>query len=470
LNTQKQPLNNLPAMKKLITGIFLLLTVNAIAQRDVVEDTTAKSAITGFGKYDGVKTEVKIGTVGGSISSADGVVILIFPEDALSKKTTISIQPVENMAINGNGKGYKMEPSGILFNKPATIVFNYANEDTANNAQALMNIAMQDENGKWFKLNKTVTDTVSKTIIGSINHFSTYVNFSKAKIFPKYARVKVNGSIRLKIQGALYDDTDENVITLTPLNGIIEYPSMIWKVNGIEKGNSTMGYISTSTNGSAIFQAPAKVPEQCLAAISVSPKRNLSSSIAQYNNFFMVSNVLIYDNAYKVTMVHSSNDPGGGGYYGTVNYKDTGSFIVSVTGKEARVIEKENKNTHSYITYKGQCKVVELQPGSGSIHVLGVSGTRVIPPATADGNAWVEIFFKRAPTIFPLLQYTCPHLNGKGTFTRNSAQARAMGAMVPALPISVKFELKDEEQTILQLGNEADGGIIKITVKKLNDE
>jgi hypothetical protein len=124
-----------------------LVTINAIAQTDAAADTTAKPAITAFGKDDGVKTEIKIGTAGGSISSADGVVTLIFPEDALSKKTTISIQPVENMAINGNGKGYKMEPSGIIFNKSATIVFNYANEDTANNAQALMNLAMQDENG-----------------------------------------------------------------------------------------------------------------------------------------------------------------------------------------------------------------------------------------------------------------------------------------------------------------------------------
>jgi hypothetical protein len=455
-------------MKKILAFCFLLIAINASAQTDAATDTTAKPAITGFGKDDGAKTEIKIGTAGGSISSADGVVTLIFPEDALSKKTNISIQPVENMAINGNGKGYKMEPSGIIFNKPATIVFNYANEDTANNAQALMDIAMQDENGKWFKLNKTVKDTVAKTITGSIKHFSVYVNFSKAKIFPKYARVKVNGSIRLKIQGALYDETDENVITLTPLNGVIEYPSMNWKVNGIEKGNSTMGFISASTNGTAIFQAPAKVPEQCLAAISVSPKSNSSSS--RYLSSFMVSNILIYDNAYKVTMVHSSKDPGGGGYYGEISYKDTGSFIVSVTGKEARVIEKENKNTHSYITYTGQCKVVELQPGSGSIHVLGVSGTRVIPPATTDGNAWVEIFFKRAPTIFPLLQYTCPDLDGKGTFTGNSAQARAMGAMVPALPISVKFELKAEEQTILLVGDEGGEAFIKFTVKKLKDD
>jgi hypothetical protein len=456
-------------MKKIIPFLFLLIAVKATAQNNIAADTTAKPAITGFGKDDGVKTELKIGTAGGSISSADGVVTLIFPEDALSKKTTISIQPVENMAINGNGKGYKMEPSGILFNKPATIVFNYANEDTANNAQALMDIAMQDENGKWFKLNKTVKDTVAKTITGIIKHFSTYVNFSKAKIIPKYTRLKIGGSIRLKIMEAYYDDTEENVITLTPINGVTEYPVMNWKVNGIEKGNSTVGFISASTKGSAIFKAPEKVPVPALVAVSVSQVYN-SAIVKRYGYNFMVSNILIYDNAYKVTMVHSLKGAAGS-QLGAANYMDTGSFIVSITGKEATVIEKENRNTTSSLDYKGRCTIQQLQPGSGTIHILGVSSTRVITPLTPDGNPWVEIFFKRAPAIMPLIEMTCPHIHKSGTYTDTNADARAsMAGMIPAFPTQVKFELKEEEQTILELGKEGDGVFVKFTVKKLKDD
>jgi hypothetical protein len=469
LNTQKQPLNNLTAMKKIMTVVFLLLAIHATAQTDAVSDTMAKPAITGFGKNDGDKTEMKIGKDGGSISSSDGVVTLIFPEDALAKKTNISIQPVENMAPNGNGKGYKMEPSGIQFNKNATIVFNYANEDTANNGQALMNIAMQDENGKWFKLNKTVKDTVAKTITGSIKHFSTYVNFSKAKITPAYARLKVDRSIRLKIIEAYYDDTEEDVITLTPINGVTEYPVMNWKVNGIEKGNSTVGFISASTKGSAIFKAPEKVPVPALVAVSVSQVYN-SAFVKRYGYNFMVSNILIYDNAYKVTMVHSLKGAAGS-QLGAANYMDTGSFIVSITGKEATVIEKENRNTTSSLDFKGRCTIQQLQPGSGTIHILGVSSIRLIPPATQAGNPWVEIFFKRAPPIAPLIQITCPHLNGKGTYTDTNAEARTfMASMMPAFPIQVKFELKEEEQTILLLGKEGGESFVKFTVKKLSDD
>jgi hypothetical protein len=457
-------------MKKFITSIFLFLSIHASAQTDAAVDTIARYAITAFGKDDGVKTEMKIGKDGGSISSKDGVVTLIFPEDALSKKTNISIQPVENMAPNGNGKGYKMEPSGILFNKPATIVFNYVNEDTANNGQALMNIAMQDENGKWFKLNKTVKDTVAKTITGIIKHFSTYVNFSKAKIIPKYTRLKIGGSIRLKIMEAYYDDTEENVITLTPINGVTEYPVMNWKVNGIEKGNSNVGFISASTNGSANFKAPEKVPVPALVAVSVSEVYN-SAFVKRHGYNFMVSNILIYDNAYKVTMVHSLKEAAAGSQLGASNYIDTGSFIVSVTGKEATVIEKENRNTTSSLDYKGHCTIQQLQPSSGSIHILGVSSIRLIPPATQGGNPWVEIFFKRAPPIAPLIQITCPNLNGKGTFTGTNAEARTlMASIMPAFPTQVKFELKEEEQTILLLGKEGGDTFVKFTVKKLKDE
>ena len=442
--------------------------MNAIAQTKATGDTIAIPAITGFGKDDGVKSEIKISSAGGRISSSDGVVTLIFPEDALSGKTNISIQPVTNLAPNGNGKAYRMEPSGITFKKNATIVFNYSNEDTANNAQAFMDIAMQDENGKWYKLNKTVKDTVAKTITGSIKHFSYYVNFSKAKITPGYTRLKVNGTLRLKIVGAFGDDTDEDE-ELIPLK--IEYPTMNWKVNGIEKGNSTVGLISASTNGTAIFKAPEKVPAQNPVAINVQQTYN-SNFVKRYGNNYMVSNILIYDNAYKVTMIHSIYEAPSAGLFMAVNYKDTGSFIVSITGKEATVIEKENRNTTSNLDYKGKCKVQQLQPGTGSIHILGVSSIRIIEPTTPGGNHWVEIFFKRAPTIIPSLKFTCPPVGGRGDdYTGTNEKGRVLAAsMISAFPMQVRFELKDEDQTILQIGKEGDNTYVKFTVKKLKDE
>jgi hypothetical protein len=446
-------------MKKIITGFFLLLAIHATAQTDAVDDTTAKPAITGFGKDDGNKTELKIGKDGGSISSSDGVVTLIFPEDALPKKTNISIQPVENMAPNGNGKGYKMEPSGILFKKSATIVFNYSNEDTANNSQALMNIAMQDENGKWFKLNKTVKDTVAKTITGSIKHFSTYVNFSKAKIIPRYTRLKVGRSIRLKITEAYYDDTDENVITLTPINGITEYPVMNWSVNSIEKGNSTVGFISTSTNGSAIFKAPEKVPAQNPVTVTVREVFKLASN-NRYARTEMVSNIFIYDNAYEVSLIYKQDA-------GQANIIDSGSFAVLVEGDNAKVLRIINNNcVHLHNVPECAIKLINPSQNHGNIHITGIKKITVVP-AQPPNDAMVEISFIAAPIIYSTFLFTCKDAKGK-LFSATTHAATGIVAQSPAQPLFIKFFAKEGEQKIIDM--QLPGGYFKVTVKKIKDE
>lgn len=88
-------------MKKIITLLLLIVSVTVSAQNNTVEDTTAKPAITAIGKSDGEKTEIKIGKEGGGIVSADGKIIVIIPEGAVSKKTTFSIQPTTNPMPNG---------------------------------------------------------------------------------------------------------------------------------------------------------------------------------------------------------------------------------------------------------------------------------------------------------------------------------------------------------------------------------
>ncbi len=449
-------------MKKIIVFTFLFVTVNVFAQNIPVDDTTAKPAITAIGKPDGEKIEMKIGKDGGSISSSDGKVTLVFPKGALSKKTNISIQPVTNLAPNGNGKAYQMEPSGTHFEQPATLIFHYTDEESKDSMQYLMSIAMQDNTGKWYQLKKISLDSGAKTISGNIKHFSAYVNFSKAKIDPASARVKVNGSKRLKIIGAFSDDTDEDE-ELAPL--VIEYPAMKWSVNGIPNGNSAVGVISASHGGSAIFQAPAQIPAQNPVAVTVQPEHS-SAFNNRYRVSRLVSNITIYDGDYEVKMISTMNGSAGS-QLGAVKYKDYGSFIISLNENKAKVTEVVNKNAE--FTYIGKCAIVQLKPGQGNINIIGVQGIRVIPGATPRDNPWVEIFFVRSPTVLPLLQFTCPNLKG-GTFTTTAAQANAIGFSIPAFPMSIKFEAKEGEQTILKFGEEGGEIYARFTVKKITDE
>jgi hypothetical protein len=45
-----------------------------------------------------------------------------------------------------------------------------------------------------------------------------------------------------------------------------------------------------------------------------------------------------------------------------------------------------------------------------------------------------------------------------------------MVAAMPAYPIQIKFEAKEEEQTLLELGAEGSELYVKITVKQIKEE
>ncbi|MBK5269603.1 MAG: hypothetical protein JJE22_01190 [Bacteroidia bacterium] len=457
-------------MKKIIVFISLFVTINASAQNIPVEDTIAKPAITEIGKPDGEKIEMKIGKEGGSFMSSDGKIRLVFPEGALSKKTTISIQPTTNLAPNGNGKAYKMEPSGINFQQPVQIIFNYTENETEGNSPLLLGIAMQDDKGLWSSLNKAVVDTVAKTLKAEIRHFSSYVNFSRAKIDPASARVKVNGSRRLKIVGAFTDDTDEDV-DLVPL--LIEYPDMKWSVNGIANGNSSVGIISASQNGSAIFQAPAQIPQQNPVAVTAQPDYS-SAFNNRYHVSRLVSNITIYDDAYEVKMVAAITGGSPKAWTGVISYKDEGSFIVSLEKNRPAVINIKNH----FEVFTNNCYAKTILNPNTCTGILHVAGTRQIKvtPADPPGQPFpiVEIWFLPYPIELTRYKQTCPPPPGvKETVTAtidlsNMAMLMFMGK--PAIPQYIKFIAKDEEQIILESPRGVSEIYYKIWVKKVKEE
>ena len=171
-----------------------------------------------------------------------------------------------------------------------------------------------------------------------------------------------------------------------------------------------------------------------------------------------------------VTII-SSMDGTAGSELGTVAYKDTGSFVVSLNGKDTKIIEKVNKNVPDKLDYSGKCIITQLKKGSGNVHLIGAQSIKVTPPSAPGNNSWVEIAFKRAPTILPLLQFKCPPVGKGGWTTNTNAQGNAMIApMIPAYPQYIKFEAKEGEQIILEQGKPGEPIYIKITVTQLKEE
>jgi hypothetical protein len=459
-------------MKKILIVTLLLISLAVSAQNEVAEDTIARPAITEAGKAEGTRKEMKIGKDGGSIISSDGKIALIIPEGAISKKTNFSIQPITNMVPNGNGQAYRLEPSGIQFQKPVQLIFYYTPEESADSAQLLMGIAMQDNTGQWFSLKKFVLDTIAKTMTGNITHFSDWSKFDRIKIDPSYGRLKVKKSMNLSIN-IISDDSGDELSALSPIKKSGIPWKAVWMANEIVNGNATEGKIAVTYRTAIRYTAPNSLPPKNPVAVTA----ELTGIAYRLNGVTfeklrLVSNILIYDNAYEVTLISKLNGTAGS-ELGTVTYRDTGSFVVSLTGKQPTLIEKVNKNLPDKLEYNGKCQITQLKVGSGNIHILGVVYIKLIPdPTSEEANKWIELQFKRAPSIFPVLQFKCPPVGHGGWTTSNNAAGNAMMAAVPAFPQIVRFELKEGEQTLLPLIGESDSDEIylRIRVKQLKDD
>ena len=377
---------------------------------------------------------------------------------------------------NGNGQAYRLEPSGIRFQKPVQLIFHYTDEESADSMQLLMGIAMQDKSGQWYSLKKFLLDTVTKTIRGDINHFSDWSKFDQLKLYPKSGRLKVTKSMNLEIDVISNEDESNELTQLSADDGLAPLTKRkipwkaVWMANEIVNGNNTEGKISVTTRTSITYKAPNTLPPKNPVAVTTT----LSGLVYKYKgidfkNLKLVSNILIYDNAYEVTMIHTLKSQSGS-TLGTVTYKDEGSFVISLNGKEAKIIEKVNKNLPDKLDYAGQCTIKQLRPGSGTINIVGRPSIRVIAPTSPTALPTIEIMFSRTPTILPLLHFTCPDGTGK-TFVATNSQANAMAASImAAFPQQIKFEAKEEEQTILEIGKEGDDIHAKFTVRQIKED
>lgn len=459
-------------MKKNSFLIFsLLICLTASAQNIAVTDTIIKFGITAKGKPDGEKSENKIGKEGGSIQSSDGKVELIFPAGALSKKTVISIQPVINFAPNSNGNAYQMEPSGINFVQPVQLIFHYKNDDTEGSLASLMGIAMQDENGLWQPLKKIELDTTNKILTANIQHFSSYVNYTWSNLYPSSARVKVGGSLRLQIKTLEPLDEDNTGDDLASLGGVGQQTPETWSVNAIPRGNSSIGIISASQNNSAIYQAPAAVPQQNPVAVSVEhiyKNKSLDTKILR-----LVSNITIYDDAYEVKMVAAIIGGSPAAWGGVVTNRDAGSFTVSLQKDKPAVINIKNQME----VMTNNCTKIILNPNSntGILHVAGARQIKITPAnPPAQPYPLVEIWFTPYPVELTRFHFTCPPPPGvKQTVTGNidlSQMAMMIFMGKPAIPQYIKFFAKDEEQTIIESPPGVREIYYKIWVKKIKEQ
>ena len=397
---------------------------------------------TAIGAPDGILVSKDMGPAGGKIISDDGRVELIFPEGALSTSAAISIQPIVNVIPNGNGKAYRFEPSGIRFQKPVEIIFHYSDRDTQVCPPELKFMALQDHKGKWEYLNYDDWDSTTKALKGHISHFSAMVDGSLMELSPVDTTLKVSKSFRLALNAVAAPGEEDE---LPPLPRTVAGRHIKWYVKK-GPGFGTVRAIP-HTNMNAQYTAPNNLPDgdaEIVLEINQTTIRTVVQHAGRWrgetripttkNVATFTCKVKFYDE-YKVTVSHDIKVNGG-------QMTDTSTFNLRIS-MEDRASISDIYNRMAKVSFpRSRCRAVYVNESTcvGMINVNGLK-TSNIRPGSPGEPVWVDLSFKSAPLIFPVINF--PPCGG------NQASPTTPSAVAPfAFPMFFSFQAKNEKQYI----------------------
>ena len=266
-----------------------------------------KGTPTEVGKPIGVLTTKTIGPAGGVITTADGKLTLTFPAGALTKESVITVQPVENKAINGIGIGYEFGPDGTRFAKPVTLTYHYTPDELLGASPQAMGLASQTADRSWVMERFVAVDQVARTITGKLDHFSWWSIITCFSMTPEQAVVGPATWIDLKITQAAELPTipstadADKVPLLTPViplapKGVDPFLVRDISLNGNNKWadllnpantNGHLGYDHRAQEAVIRYYAPVQIPENNPIAVAV------TLAIDSKAQFMLVSNLTV---------------------------------------------------------------------------------------------------------------------------------------------------------------------------------
>ncbi|RYZ52049.1 MAG: hypothetical protein EOO14_17225 [Chitinophagaceae bacterium] len=246
---------------------FLIACKKESTEPDVVFSGGVATAV---GTPDGSASVKKnIGAAGGTLTSRDGRLKLTIPAGALATAQEVSIQAISNHNPLAVEKAYRIEPHGVEFAKPVSLVFSYADDDVANTLPEALGIAYQDGQGIWQAQRSATVDKGTKTVTVTTTHFSDWTLFEKFYLLTSAKSLAVSGSADLEVV-----TTDDLLAPLTqgqqkPMGKKITLPGKYiqeWKLTGAGK--------LQPSGATAVYKAPATVPA-APNPVAISVKLNL---------------------------------------------------------------------------------------------------------------------------------------------------------------------------------------------------
>lgn len=455
-------------MKKTLVALWLLAGWQSNAQSSTGETASDTASIrvvqlpdsTAIGNPIGEKVIHEIGPAGGTIVSYDGKVKLIFPKDALTKTTAISIQPVTTLIPNGN-RSYQFEPSGIQFQKPVEVIYQYTDEEAEACPPEFKFMALQDHKGKWEYANYEEWDSATKSLKTSISHFSVFGDGNMAALSDTVITVKVDKTHRFNLIVVQPPPAPaapgEDELPSLPVTARRNNREALWKVNGIPGGNGKFGKISTQQVESitAEYRAPVKLTADPITVklelnntfieqvtTRTARRGRMTTNVTHRSNLASFScKVNLYDE-YKVIV-------GMGFKLDGAEMTDTSMFKLRIgTADRVSISDIHNEMAKLHIR-QNRCRAIYVNESTciGMINVTGIKTSNLMPGTNS--SVKIDVFFKPAPLIFPVINFPPCGIN------RASVTTPPMVAQ-SAFPMWLHFEAKNEKQLIsLGKGNGA---------------
>jgi hypothetical protein len=261
---------NAKVVGALLFAVFVTSCAPALEPLPTPEATAVGEPLSGMST-----ASATIGAAGGSLVSTDNRLTVRIPAGALAADATISIAPISNKAHGGIGAAYRLS-GAETFAQPVSLTFAFNDADLEGSAPGLLDVAFQTDDGFWALADSVTVDAAAKTITASTTHFSDWSIFSRLRLSPNSARLKVNQARVFELtlcaawaKGARPEDRTDRSFSCRPIG--TWYGAKVasnWSVDGVAGGNSTIGTIFPDIEKGG-YAAPAKKPSPDTVTVSV---------------------------------------------------------------------------------------------------------------------------------------------------------------------------------------------------------
>ena len=454
-------------------------TGNSSLGNNLPGNSDTSAAITAIGTPIGSPVTKIIGAAGGTIISADGRAELNIPAGALSSDLAISIQPITNECPNGVGVGYDFLPNGTKFMIPAVLTLHYTDDDINGTDPYLINMAVQDSLNEWqVDIFKDV-DTVGKTIIFDVNHFSRRSFQAMVRLQPAIKISSLSGTDFTENQQGLLEvsqgatpsqlagdaGSDPDLIyTLPKPNPISDNKVSNWSLSpGSQNGSlsPTAGSVVTYTAPNTILEEKTVIVSAIvlIKAASVSRKKQPSYVTPGYEKLSLTLHLHPTDMSFSIKIIFNTTDASG---YQQDKYHDEATFELDVKNYLVSVPQDKIQNQAPTVTpasFVSGNKQVDWQSDPyGVINVTG--GTGYTTPDSSNFNQRdVALLITHSNTMTPTFKIT-------DLPTQNVTHVQ--GSSVPGYPQAIVFIYKDSVQVFdPEKGNILEG-LMTVTITPIH--